>query len=115
MSYKLFLDDIRTPPTNEWVVVRNFRQFTETIRNNGNPHTISFDHDLGEDMHQYRLTQGIYTKRKSRSLKKLELTGYDCAKWYMEYIKKNHLPKAKIYIHSANPSGSENIKSIVGL
>ena len=54
MSYHLFLDDARKPsdvkwielPLVNWTIVRNYKEFVETIIKNGIPTTISFDHDL---------------------------------------------------------------------
>ena len=43
----------------------------------------------------------------------LEKTGYHCAKWLIEYcIDNNEKLPAEIYIHSMNPAGSMNIKSL---
>jgi hypothetical protein len=57
----LFLDDIRQPKdacylvTNpriywdeEWVVVKNYKQFCDWIKRNGLPNIVSFDHDLAD-------------------------------------------------------------------
>lgn len=112
MSYKLYLDDIRNPADSGWRVVRNFSSFTQHIRENGNPDIISFDHDLGEDMHQARLTEGVWSKRKSRSLKKFELTGYDCAKWYLKYANGKNWDVCKVLVHSMNTVGADNIRNV---
>lgn len=60
MSYNLFLDDVRIPKeafgymhlpiyiSVDWIVVRNYNDFVKQIKENGIPHTISFDHDLAE-------------------------------------------------------------------
>ena len=54
MTYKLFLDDIKTPDMvfknltdQDFIVVRNFKEFTATILKRGLPDFISFDNDLG--------------------------------------------------------------------
>jgi hypothetical protein len=47
MTYKLYIDDLRTPPDDSWVVVRTIDHAIETLKSRGLPHTISFDHDLG--------------------------------------------------------------------
>lgn len=88
---KLYLDDIRIPKTKGWDIVRSYDAFVEWIDKNGLPNKVSFDHDLGEEG----------TK-----------TGYDCAKWMVDYCIKNHLPYLPEYnIHSANPVGKANIES----
>lgn len=84
---KLWLDDLRDPPTSTWNVVRNYHSFVNFIESNGIPELISFDHDLGE-----------------------EKTGYDCAKWLEEYIIRNNFKnKINYMIHSMNPVGAQNI------
>jgi hypothetical protein len=88
---KLYLDDIRTPRTKGWDIVRSYDEFIGWIEINGLPDMISFDHDLGDET----------TK-----------TGYDCAKWLVSYCTQNNLPYLPEYnIHSANPVGKANIES----
>jgi len=84
---KLYLDDIRNPKSDGWVVVRNYEEFVQYIDQNGLPDEISFDHDLGEDVK----------------------TGYDCAKWLCEYCWMNGIPIPPYNVHSANPVGRDNI------
>ncbi|HRD40142.1 MAG TPA: hypothetical protein PLC65_16065, partial [Bacteroidia bacterium] len=57
LKYKLFLDDIRTVEMvykgvteKDFIVVRTFEDFKETIIKNGVPVFISFDNDLGLDI-----------------------------------------------------------------
>jgi len=105
MSYNLFLDDLRDPnlflnDTKTWVVVRNHSQFVEIITKRGLPDFISFDHDLCDD-----------DQEKLNNFK--EKTGYDCAKWLVEYCMRiNHqLPEWKV--HSMNPVGRDNINAVL--
>ncbi len=87
--YKMFLDDIRDPPDETWVVVRSYQSAIDHIRVNGMPYFISFDHDLGDGP-----------------------TGYDLVKWIVEMdldldIK---IPvNFQFSVHSANPIGKKNI------
>lgn len=92
MSYKLFLDDLRKPPDESWVVVRSVKDFIKVIEEKGMPDVISFDHDLGTESY------GV-----------LAPTGMDAAKWLVE---KELIPK-KVIVHSANPTGAENIKRLL--
>ena len=88
---KLYLDDIRTPKTKGWDIVRSYDKFVKWIEENGLPDKVSFDHDLGEEG----------TK-----------TGYDAAKWLVQYCYSNCLPFLPEYnVHSANPVGKANIES----
>lgn len=116
MNKFLFLDDVRQPIhayhytlnksyLMDWDVVTNYDEFIKYITNNGIPDVISFDHDLGDE--HYTNNPNIdYTSFK-------EKTGYDCAKWLIDYCIDNDLDFPKvIYIHSMNPYGSLNIESI---
>ena len=115
--FKLFLDDFRTPADafmytknpvyleSDWVVVRSYDEFVKTIMEKGVPHTISFDHDLGPEAykHQMDISYDQFTEK----------TGFHCAKWFIEYcIDSKHLITGKVYIHSMNPAGSQNIESL---
>lgn len=83
---KLFLDDVRDPPDNTWVVVRSFDQATRVILaaqgSKDGIELISFDHDLGPGK-----------------------TGYDLAKW----LTAHRLWPMEIDVHSANIIGRKNI------
>jgi len=117
MSYKLFLDDVRTPEstyhymrlpvynTGGWVIVRDYNDFLSTVIMRGVPEIISFDHDLA-DFH-YLNQEPDYDDET------IEKTGYHCAKWLIYHCldKKLELPPLVI-VHSMNESGSKNIKSL---
>jgi hypothetical protein len=117
MGYNLFIDDYRMPKdafaylnlpqyiTKEWIVVRNYYAFITIIQNKGIPDSISFDHDLA-DAH-YKNVNFNYNDEN------MEKTGYHCALWLINYCMDNNkkLP-AEILIHSMNPAGSLNIKSL---
>ena len=50
MQYtKLYLDDVRNPKSDGWVIVRTYDDFKSWITENGLPDEISFDHDLSDD------------------------------------------------------------------
>ena len=117
MAYNLFIDDFRMPKdafaymklpqyiTKEWIVVRNFYAFITIIQNKGIPDSISFDHDLSDSHYNTELNipYDQYTEK----------TGYHCAKWLIDYcIDNNKKLPAEILIHSMNPAGSLNIKSL---
>jgi len=99
-SYKLFLDDLRDPPDDTWVVVRNYSEFVDTITRMGIPKTVSFDHDLAD----------FDVKGKGIVLAKWEeKTGMDCAKWLVD----NDIVLPHYTVHSANPVGAKNIRSLL--
>ena len=107
MKTLLWLDDIRNPFIADWLMmyspdfaygegkvewVKNYSEFTKWIETNGLPDKIAFDHDLGrvEDM-----------------------TGYDCAKWLVDYCLDNDLDIPNWTVQSANPVGASNINNLL--
>jgi len=96
MNYKLYLDDERIP-SSDWakdgmpvIIVRSVEDFKKTIRLLGLPNSISFDHDLGEDLP----------------------TGHDAMRWLV-IEKEFDLRKTEIHVHSANPVGVKNIYGLL--
>jgi hypothetical protein len=105
MSYRLFIDDERAPldvkwgtvgerrlyREEEWFIARNWTEVLELIVSLGMPHTISFDHDLGDN----------------------QPTGYDIAKRIADLIMNAQYeldPEFLVLVHSKNPVGAENIR-----
>ena len=121
--YYLFLDDIRYPkdvkwvelPLVEWVIVRNYNEFIKTIKKDGLPEFISFDHDLGiESMSAYNefchnYDNGILDNTYPNYITMNEKTGFHCAKWLVEYCMDNKLKLPEYTIHSINIVGKSNI------
>lgn len=116
-KYRLFLDDVRRPKGTfdymglpvfnepDWVIVRNYYAFISLIEKKGIPEVIAFDHDLADE--HYKKQEFDYNKEDA------EKTGYHCAKWLIDYCMDNELELPyEIIIHSMNPYGSENIKSL---
>ena len=113
----LFLDDIRDPIhaygytnfghflTKEWDIVRNYDQFVDYIHKNGLPIFIAFDHDLAE------IHYGINFWDDHAN--NTEKTGYDCAKYVIEYCMNNNLKLPEFYVHSMNPVGKKNITELL--
>lgn len=88
--YKLFIDDVREPPSDEWIVVRSSAEALSYVENHGWPSFISFDHDLG---------------------------GEDTTMIFLKYLVYKHwdgttLPPDYV-VHSANPVGAKNIVSFM--
>lgn len=130
MSYKLFLDDVRNPGEcvhymhkrigkdnpmylDEWEVVRNYYEFVATIQKRGLPEVISFDHDLGPEHYD----PCMFGRKEDYNLLYetfVEKTGYDCAKWLLDYCKLHKADLPKCYCHSMNPVGHQNIVDVLG-
>jgi len=106
---KIYLDDIRTPIDNDWVVVRNYKEFIDKVNEIGfdNIDFCSIDHDLSDDaMIEYY--NNVKTNYKLLYENIVEKTGYDVAKWIVEQWM-NGEKVFPVYCHSANPIGSANI------
>lgn len=107
----LWLDDERNPHLNNWLVfspieqpfevvwVKKYHEFVSWIKENGLPDAICFDHDLSD----------INIKKSTY----IEKTGYDCAKWLVDYCIDNNKELPLYNIQSANPVGKENIDSLL--
>lgn len=113
----VFLDDYRMPKDvyeytknpiyllDIWIIVRNYYAFITLTQNMGIAAGYSFDHDLSDSHYNTELNipYDQYTEK----------TGYHCALWLINYcIDNNEKLPAEIYIHSMNPAGSMNIKSL---
>lgn len=120
--YHLFLDDCREPknvtwielPPHDWVVVRSYKQFVDTIKEKGVPTTVSFDHDLADE-HYLEYTRVHQTTNPSpiNYSQFKELTGYDCAKFLVNYCIDNNVELPLYYLHTMNGVGAANIASIM--
>lgn len=83
---KMWLDDIRIPPIDFDIWVKNATDAINEIKKGTITH-ISFDHDLGLD----------------------SLTGYDVACYIEENVFNGKIDPISWSIHSANPVGRKNI------
>lgn len=91
MTYKLFLDDLRAPPDQTWVVVRTVRAAIEYVETYGLPLEMSLDHDLGDG------------ERDAPAFLHW-LTDYDMDHGYLG------LENIGFNVHSANPAGRQNLE-----
>jgi hypothetical protein len=111
---KLYLDDIRTPKTEGWDIVRSYDDFVNYIEQNGIPDEVSFDHDLSREHTKYYFDNGGHDNPPDPlGVEFKEKTGYDAARWLCDYCWTNGIPLPKWNIHSANPVGSDNIKFLL--
>jgi hypothetical protein len=113
MKKLIYLDDLRTPIDQEWIVVRNYDEFVDTINEIGleNIELISLDHDLGDSAmkewhtnvyHNYTLDYDNITEK----------TGMDCTKWLVDQWLEGK-PVVTVKVHSANAVGSANMMGYV--
>lgn len=125
---KLYLDDVRMPrhsypamsrrtgteasvyQNDDWNIVRTYDEFVNWIKQNGLPDLISFDHDLADEHIQYYFDNGgHHNPPNPQETTFTEKTGYDCAKWLVDYCVENNKSLPDYLVHSANPVGSLNI------
>jgi hypothetical protein len=92
--YKLYIDDLRDPPSPCWEIARTSAQAIALLETRGCPSMISFDHDLGGDD-----TAMVVVKR----LIKMDL---DAGGRFIP----GHFT---FTVHSANPVGRDNIAGLL--
>lgn len=126
---KIYLDDVRTPTSKDWIVVRSFDKFVKKVEEIGlnQINTISLDHDLGDSaMWEYFNNVSRNYTLNYDNIK--ENTGMDCAKWLVNRFytenpdwskmtrdlkKTKPFPFPTVFTHSANPIGSANIMGYI--
>ena len=118
----LFLDDERMPSQVTWVdfprdhiptIVRNYMEFVEHITMNGIPDFVCFDHDLAAE-HYVAMHKEVYGGLDALSANYgSEKTGYDCAKWLVQYCDENNIKFPDFVVHSMNPIGKERIEQYI--
>jgi len=126
---KIYLDDVRTPVSEDWIVVRDYNEFIKKVSELGLPNInlISLDHDLGDT------AMAEYFRNVSKNYELnydniTEKTGLDCVKWLINHFydtnpnrvnmnrldKKNYPIKfPEVVVHSANPIGSANMMGYI--
>jgi len=92
---KLYVDDIRDPKEEGWVVVRNYDDAIHELTTNKYD-VLSLDHDIASYREDGR-----------------EMTGYDIALWLAERRYHGKYVPQDIRVHSANPVGQKNIQSVI--
>jgi hypothetical protein len=110
---KIYLDDVRTPIEDGWVVVRNYDQFVSNILYFGldQIELISLDHDLGDTAMQ-EWQRNVYHNYELNYDNITEKTGMDCVKWLIERWLDGE-PVCRVMVHSANAIGSANMMGYI--
>jgi hypothetical protein len=129
LPIRIYLDDVRTPIEQDWIVVRSYQEFKDKVMEIGlkNIHMISLDHDLGDSaMSEYFTNVSPNYKLDYTNI--TEKTGMDCTKWLvnqfydenpkrieMSRFDKRNVPIRfpAVYVHSANPIGSANMMGYI--
>ena len=112
---RLYLDDVRTPLDNDWIIARNYEEFVSIIKFHGleNFDVISLDHDLGEQsmVEYYTNVKNNYKLDYNNIVD--EKTGYDCCRFLVSESMSKNRPLPHMYVHSANPIGSANMMGYI--
>jgi len=126
---RIYLDDIRTPIEEGWIVVRSLAELKDKVLELGLERIshISLDHDLDQTaMAEYF---GNVAKNYTIDYSKIEEpTGMDCVRWLVEHFYSKN-PKRKmmsrlekksypikfpyITVHSHNPIGAANMSGYI--
>jgi hypothetical protein len=121
-NYNVFLDDYRNPsdvtwvtlPSVNWMIIRSYDAFVDIITKKGRlPEFVAYDHDLADS--HYNVFHSIDENgRLTIDYDKFnEKTGYDCAKWLVDYCMEKGIKHPPYTVHSMNPVGAKNIISYV--
>lgn len=128
MKKLIWLDDDRSPFLNNWLRyspieepyevfwLKSYDEFVEYISKNGIPDAICFDHDLGNKIDpdaDLMFYNGEISSFSLLSYDNDEKTGYDCAKWLVEYCLDNNLMIPLYSIQSMNSVGKKNIDDLL--
>jgi hypothetical protein len=118
VSYLLFLDDVRHPDQVTWerfprdlvtFILRDYDSFVAQIKLSGIPAFVCFDHDLADQHYEAMLAESEGRQIDYGN----EKTGFDAAKWLVEYCHQNGRKFPKYVVHSMNPAGKERIISYI--
>lgn len=91
---KLWVDDIRQPPSDEWTIARSFHEAIVKLELI-DFQEVSLDHDIAS----------FYGNR--------EMTGHDIVNWLVQRkMDGKHVPPI-IKVHSANPVGVDNMEALI--
>ena len=127
---KIFLDDVREPymcanymyhrigvlnPVylEDWFVVRNYDEFVDAITKHIDEiEYVSFDHDLSDEHYDPSMNDNDDLRYNNLYNEFKEKTGYECAKWMLDFYKEKGKELPFIFVHSMNPIGTQNIINV---
>ena len=117
-KYNIFLDDTRVPTDVTWAnipadqhysLVRSYKEFVDliTLRREV-PKYVCYDHDLADTHYGHGLNNNEIPYESYK-----EKTGYDAAKWLVNYCMERGIKHPSYVVHSMNPIGKQNIESYI--
>lgn len=119
MSYYLFLDDKRNPdgvnwvklPDVQWLIARNYLEFTEILRTHGLPKMIAYDCDLcSEHYEALEELKGRYILHYPNFKAKC---GIHCAEHVLDLCRKENVAHPQFIIHSLNKYAAEYMQRVI--
>lgn len=129
----VFLDHKRKPydvkwvvqlPIAAWEIIRNYNEFVLHVTKYGVPGFVSFDYDLVDDYYQAMPKeceehQYIFNFENDQGMNYptfdygSEKTGYDCAKFLVDFCANNGYKFPDYEVHSMNPVGGKRIRDYI--
>lgn len=101
MSIKLWIDDLRQPPSDEWTWAKTLEEAMDHIKSTVGVSEISFDHDLGV---KYQDADGWYRWKDTQPV----------AKYLEAQAESGELSVMPVWrIHSMNPEGRKQLIAIL--
>lgn len=126
-GYWLFLDDLRMPEhafhligdrrllqNDDWVQVRDYREFREALQEFGIPSLVSYDHDLAHEHYHPAMFDPSPERYDTLYPSFVEPTGLECMKYLNQFWSSNStLAYPETLIHTQNPVGARNLINLM--
>jgi hypothetical protein len=106
MTWKLYLDDLRPPPDQTWVVARSVHAAWHHICTYGLPLEMSLDHDLGTDIDAPVLLHSLIEAYLDHEE---DARGAGVKPSDARFAGVRNI---KFKVHSANPTGAQNMEQL---
>lgn len=104
---KLWLDDFRHPPTDEWVWAENYKRVTHLLANYEWDH-VSLDHDLEPGFFGGQF--GTYNGYTDDPWDDMERTGFDVVKFI---VQNDTWARKTLATHTDNSHGRQNMIGLI--
>lgn len=99
MGIRLWIDDMRNPPSDEWVWAKTLEEAMEHIKSPSGVQEVSFDHDLGV---------------KDMTMANTWINSQPVAKYLEAQAESGAIDKLPVWwIHSMNPRGRKELLAIL--
>jgi hypothetical protein len=103
------VDWIEFPRYENIHIIRTYEGFVKQVTTYGVPMFVCFDHDLTD---QHYIAMLAESEGKPADYGKVK-TGYDAAKWLVDYCLEKSFKFPRYAVHSMNPHGKERIEKYI--